>query len=39
MHFFGNASLALELRTISQLILKKLECGILVYSNYTCPKY
>ena len=35
MHFIGNTSLALELRIISQNILKRLEFKIAVYSNYT----
>ena len=34
MYFVGNTSLALELRTVSQNIPKRLEYEIVGYSNY-----
>ena len=39
MYFVGNKSLALELRTVSQFILKRSGYDITVYSNYTVSKY
>ena len=37
--YVWESSLAWELRAISQLILKKFEYNILVYFNYSGPKY
>ena len=34
---FGECKLSVW--TISQLILKTLQCDIPIYSSYTCPKY
>ena len=39
MHFVGNARLELELRTISELVLKSLDSNMKVDSNYARRKY
>ena len=39
IYFVGNRNIALELRTVSQFILKSLGYDNTVYSNYTCFKY